>query len=340
MRGLLVSLALACASLHAQAAPRVDSAPALNETRLFTNLATLAADSMEGRLAGSPGGARARAFLVREFARIGLQPLVKGYAISFSAQLHIADRLASDPPPRRLGTRQSTIPVRHYPLIFGNNLVGVVRGTLHPDRYIVVSAHYDHLGMRDGEIYHGADDNASGSAAILAIAEWTVAHPPLNSVIFAWFDAEEEGLLGSAAFVDRPPVPLEKIIADVNLDMISRSVTRELNIVGAHTYPVMQAFVDTVAALGLVRVRQGHEGARGDTLSDLTDRSDQGSFKHKKIPFVLINNDEHADYHRPTDEALRINPEFFYRSAQTAAAFLRVLDGSLDQVALVRQGRH
>ena len=133
---------------------------------------------------------------------------------------------------------------------------------------------------------------------------------------------------------------LEKIIADVNLDMISRSATGELNIVGAHTYPVLQAFVDTVAALGLVRVRQGHEGAMGDTLSDLTDRSDQGSFKHKKIPFVMFNNEEHADYHRPTDEALRINPEFFYRSAQTAAAFLRVLDGSLDQVALVRQGRH
>jgi Zn-dependent M28 family amino/carboxypeptidase len=207
-------------------------------------------------------------------------------------------RLASDPPPRRLGTRQSTIPVRHYPLILGNNLVGVVRGTLHPDRYIVVSAHYDHLGMRDGEIYHGADDNASGSAAILAIAEWTVAHALLNSVIFAWFDAEEEGLLGSAEFVD------------------------------------------TVATLGLVRVRQGHEGARGDTLSDLTDRSDQGSFKHKKIPFVLINNDEHADYHRSTDDALRIDPEFFYRSAQTAAAFLRVLDGSLDQVALVRRGHN
>src|ERR1019366_6762747 len=166
-------------------------------------------------------------------------------------------------------SRFPTTPARTYPLVFGHNLVGIVRGSLHPNRYIVVSAHYDHLGVLNGEIYHGADDNASGSAAILSIAEWTIAHPPLNSVIFAWFDAEEEGLLGSAAFVDRPPVPLEKIIADVNLDMISRSVTRELNIVGAHTYPVMQAFVDTVAALGLVRVRQGHEGAMGDTLSDL-----------------------------------------------------------------------
>ena len=158
--------------------------------------------------------------------------------------------------------------------------------------------------------------------------------------------AHEKGGCGRFPRIDRlrarrsGEVVLEKIIADVNLDMISRSATGELNIVGAHTYPVLQAFVDTVAALGLVRVRQGHEGAMGDTLSDLTDRSDQGSFKHKKIPFVMFNNEEHADYHRPTDEALRINPEFFYRSAQTAAAFLRVLDGSLDRVELARQRHH
>ena len=138
MRGFIAALALVGVSLRAQSLPRADSAPsvpALDETRLFTNLATLAADSMEGRLAGSPGSARARAFLVREFGRIGLQPLVKGYAISFSAQSHIPSPVQRDPPPRLLRTRQSTIPVRHYPLIFGNKLVGVVRGTLHPDRY-------------------------------------------------------------------------------------------------------------------------------------------------------------------------------------------------------------
>lgn len=337
--GWIGVLALAGASLHAQVAPRADSAPALDETRLFTNLAALAADSMEGRLAGSPGGGRARAFLTREFARIGLAPLVKGYAIPFSRHSMFPDPITSMPRSQQPSRFYAT-PVRTYPLVFGNNLVGIVRGSLHPNRYIVVSAHYDHLGVLNGEIYHGADDNASGSAAILSIAEWTIAHPPLNSVIFAWFDAEEEGLLGSMAFVDRAPVPLDSIIADVNLDMVSRSSTGELNVVGGIAWPVMQPFIDTVAALGLVSVRQGHEGTPGEAIgSDLTNRSDQGPFNRKKIPFVLFSNAEHADYHQPTDEVTRITPEFYYHSAQTAAALLHILDGALDRVARVRAGR-
>ena len=339
VRGWIGVLAFAAVSLHAQLAPRADSAPVLDETRLFTNLSALAADSMEGRLAGSPGGDRARRFLTREFARIGLTPLVKGYAMSFSRRSMFPDPVVITPL-RPQTSRFPGAPARTYPLVFGNNLVGIVRGSLHPNRYIVVSAHYDHLGVRNGEIYHGADDNASGSAAILSIAEWTIAHPPLNSVIFAWFDAEEEGLLGSMAFVERPPVPRDSIIADVNLDMVSRSPTGELNLVGATAWPVMQPFIDTIAALGLVSVRQGHDGAPGEPSgSDLTNRSDQGPFNREGIPFVMFNNAEHVDYHRPTDEATRITPDFYYHSAQTAAALVHILDGSLDRVALVRAGR-
>jgi hypothetical protein len=336
VRRLVVVLTLAGTSLHAQALERLDSAMALDQMRLFKNLTVLAADSMEGRLAGSPGGARARAFLIREFSRIGLEPLVKGYAMSFSARSRIPNFV--EPPPPRPGAVPSRVPVRNFSLIFGENLVGVVRGTQHPDRYIVVSAHYDHLGMGGGEIYHGADDNASGSAAILAIAEYTVAHPPLNSVIFVWFDGEEEGLLGSTAFVSRPPVPLDKIVVDLNLDMISRGTRGQLYVAGAKKYPVMQPFIDTVTSLGLVDVNQGHEGAPGDTLPDYTDRSDQGPFDRKKIPFALFCTDEHADYHQPTDVATRINPGFYSRSAQSASIFLKMLDGSLDAVERVRRG--
>lgn len=336
---LAAALALFGASLPAQPAARADSAPALDGPRLLMDLSALAADSMEGRLAGSPGGDRARAFLTHEFQRIGLTPLVKGYAMSFSRRSRIPEPASSAPRPRQ----DPAFPLadrRTYRMMYGNNLVGIVRGTLHPSRYIVVSAHYDHLGMKNGDIYHGADDNASGSAAILAIAEWTIAHPPQNSMIFAWFDAEEEGLLGSTVFVDRPPVPLDSIIADVNLDMISRSTLGELDVVGAMSYPVMQPFVDSVAALGLVRVRQETGGPADEGMAvDLINRSDQAPFNRKKIPFVMFSNPEHADYHRPTDEASRIDPVFYYHSAQTAAALLRMLDGSLDRVAEVRKRR-
>jgi hypothetical protein len=332
-------LAFAAATVHAQAFARLDSAMAIDEARLFKNLSILSADSMEGRMAGSPGGARARAFLIREITRIGLQPLSKGFALSFSAMSRIPDGRQEVATRRVGGEAPKTKSVLHYARIFGENVAGVVRGTAHPDRYIVVSAHYDHLGIRNGEIYHGADDNASGSAGILALAEYTVAHPPLNSVMFVWFDGEEEGLLGSEDFVQSPPVPIEKIVVDLNLDMISRSTHGDLNILGAANYPVMQAFIDTIASIGLVNVHQGYEGASGDTLPNLTDRSDQGPFNRKKIPFVFLNNDEHADYHRPTDVAIRINYGFYLHSTQTASMMLRMLDGSLDAIEAVRRRR-
>ena len=192
--------------------------------------------------------------------------------------------------------------------MFGVNLVGLVRGTAHPDRFIVVSAHYDHLGMSSGEIYHGADDNASGTGAILAIAEWTIAHPPLNSIIFAWFDGEEEGLLGSAAFVAHSPVPLGKIEADVNVDMVSRSTKGELYAAGARRYPVMQPLLDSVATLGLVTLRQGHDGETA--VDDWTERSDMWPFHDRHIPFIHFGVEEHADYHLPSDEVARIQPGF------------------------------
>jgi peptidase M28-like protein len=335
----LVALEFAANMLHAQAFERLDSATAINEAHLYKNLSVLSADSMEGRMAGSPGGERARGFLVREITRIGLQPLGKSYTMRFSALSQFATALTTPPPRRVQGTPNMSAPVRTRPTIFGENVVGVVRGTVHPDRYIVVSAHYDHLGMRNGEIYHGADDNASGSAGILALAEYTMAHPPLNSVIFVWFDGEEEGLLGSEDFVRSPPVAIDKIIVDMNLDMIGRSVHGDLNIVGARNYPVMQPFIDTIASIGLVNVHQGYEGANGDTLPDLTYRSDQGPFAKRKIPFIFLNNDEHADYHRPTDEAIRINAGFYARSTQTASMMLRMLDGSLDAIEAVRRRR-
>ena len=216
-------------------------------------------------------------------------------------------------------------------------MLGIVRGTERQGRIIVVSAHYDHLGMARGQIWNGADDNASGSAGILAIAEWAVAHPPRNSIIFAWFDGEEEGLLGSEAFVARPPVPLDSIVADVNLDMISRNVRGELFAAGAYRWPVMGPFIDSVAALHLVNLRQGHDGRPDD--EDYTLRSDMGPFHTHHIPFVHFGVEEHDDYHRPTDRVERIQPEFYYGAVVTAADFIRRLDASLDIVEAARRHR-
>src|SRR5690606_5806211 len=104
----------------------------------------------------------------------------------------------------------------------GWNVAGVIRGSEHPDRYIVVTAHYDHEGVADGVVWNGADDNASGVAALLELARHFIPRPPRHSIVFLALDGEEQGLLGARAFTADPPVPLKAVAINVNLDMIAR----------------------------------------------------------------------------------------------------------------------
>jgi hypothetical protein len=129
--------------------------PRLNGERMLADLAALAHDSLEGRRTGTEGGARARAMVIRAFESRGVAPPEAGRTRSFS----FSGRGGGEPQQ-------------------GVNVLGLVPGTVYPDRYIVVTAHYDHLGIRNGQVYNGADDNASGSAAILALAAWFNEHRP------------------------------------------------------------------------------------------------------------------------------------------------------------------
>lgn len=281
--------------------------PALDSARLIADISALAADSMEGRRIGTPGGARARGFLLRAIATIGLSPVRDSFPMQFSVK-------------ERAGN-----------VLNGVNLAGVIRGTRHPNRYIVLSAHYDHLGVRNGAIYNGADDNASGTAAVIAMAQWFKRHPPENSIIFAWFDGEEEGLLGAKAFLEDPPVPIGRIVANVNLDMVSRNVNGELYASGASAYPVMKPLLDSVATIAPVKLLLGHDTGTGE--SNWIQQSDQGAFYSKKIPFVYFGVEDHPDYHKPGDKVEHIQPGFYYHCAQTIAEFVRRLDLGLARVA-------
>ena len=121
------------------------------------------------------------------------------------------------------------------------------RHAIHRHAAIVVSAHYDHVGVRNGEIYPGADDNASGTAALLAIAGLCKKAPWQHDVVFAAFDAEEQGLQGARAFVAAPPIPKERIALNINMDMVSRSATREIYIAGTGYHPPLRQVLEAVA---------------------------------------------------------------------------------------------
>jgi hypothetical protein len=282
---------------------------AVDAARLMAIVRDLAHDSLEGRRTGSAGAARARLYIARELARIGLPPMGRSFEHPFSY------------PDGSGGAGE------------GVNLVGWVRGGTLPDRYIVVTAHYDHVGTREGVIYNGADDNASGVAALLALADWFQAHPPRHSIIFAALDAEEVGLRGARAFVDAPPIPKEAIALNVNLDMVGRSAAGELFAAGTHHHPALRPLLDSVAARAPITLRFGHDRPNLPAGDDWTMSSDHGRFHAAGIPFVYFGVEDHADYHKPTDDPERIDPTFFAGAVRTVLDAVRVLDRNLDAIA-------
>jgi hypothetical protein len=285
-------------------APSATAIPLLDSARLLADLGRLAHDSMAGRAAMTPENAVARAWLVSELRRLGLAPVGERYEHPFTM-------------PRRAGQDS----------VRGVNVAGIIPGSLTPERIIVVSAHYDHVGVRNGEIFNGSDDNASGTAGALQIAARLMAARPRNSVMIVFFDAEELGLLGARAFVATPPVPLERVAANVNMDMVSRSEAGILWAAGATPYPQFQSLLQTLAAEAPVTLKLGYDTGNGrDNWMQL---SDQGAFHAAKIPALLFSVEDHEDYHRPTDTPERADTAFFVGAVRTIAAFVERLDAAL-----------
>jgi hypothetical protein len=202
------------------------------------------------------------------------------------------------------------------------NVLGIVRGRDRRLRneYVLISAHMDGLGTGfpiDGDsIYNGADDNASGTAAILEVAEAMAelkGERPKRSVAFLAVSGEERGLLGSAWFVEHPPIPLERIVANLNIDMIGRNWEDTIAVIGK-PYSSLGVLVDSVAMahpeLGLATV-DDQWPADGFFF-----RSDHFNFARKGIPAVFFFNGVHADYHQPSDEAGKIKHEKASRIAR------------------------
>jgi Zn-dependent M28 family amino/carboxypeptidase len=198
---------------------------------------------------------------------------------------------------------------------------------------MVVSAHYDHLGVRNGEIYNGADDNASGVAGLLAVAEAFKAKPPKHDVIFAVVDAEESGLRGAKAFAANPPVPLETIALDINFDMLSKNPKNELYASGASPFPFLKPILVKVASTAPVSLKLGHDTDAHGKENNWTDQSDHYAFGEKGVPWVYFGVEDHPEYHRPTDDFATVPQDFFKRSVATVVQASLALEKDLDAVA-------
>jgi len=194
--------------------------------------------------------------------------------------------------------------------VAGQNVAGWIPGSDPQlrDEFIIVSAHYDHLGVRNGKIYRGADDNASGVSMMLEVAR-EISHSkvkPRRSIVFIGFDLEERMLWGSRWFAAHPPWPMEQVKLFITADMIGRSLGNlplpAVFVLGSeHSSKLVESMRQVGEPKGLEVARLG--------IDLIGTRSDYGPFRDRKVPFLFFSTGEHPDYHSPRDLPERIDYE-------------------------------
>lgn len=283
-------------TFYASFAQQIDS------QKLLADLEYLASEKLEGRKTGSEGVNLASEFIKKRFRDLGLTSQFTDFTQSF------------DFFNRREMKKYSN----------AANIVGFVPGS-ESEKLIVVIAHYDHLGKKDGKIFFGADDNASGTAALLAIAEYFSLNRPKHSMMFVALDAEEMGQHGSKALVEDFPFPIEQVMLNINMDMVSRSDQNQLWAVGTYHYPFLKPVLQQVDRTSSISLMFGHDEPDGE-LQDWTFASDHAAFHRKEVPFIYFGVDDHEDYHKETDTFENIDPDFFIEATELILKALKEFD--------------
>ena len=272
-------------------AQRVDS------LMLMQDLKELSSDKYEGRKPGTYGGRLAQYYLINRFKAIGLKEFNEHYKHPFAV---LTEKIAKKLPDSVLS---------NYKYFMGANICGYVQGQ--DSGAIVVSAHYDHVGVIDGKIHNGADDNASGTSALLALAAYFKANPPEHTLIFVGFDAEELGMKGSISFLSRPPVPVSRMKLNVNMDMIGTSSFDKLYIAGTRFWPIFKPQLKSlISKNSKLDIAFGYDDDNNSRLV----RSDHAPFHFLKVPFIYFGVPEHVNYHQPSDDYENISHTFFYHT--------------------------
>lgn len=277
---------------------------AIDGDRLIEHVEVLADDGYQGRKAGTEGGRMTIEYLKAAYTDLGVLPVCNDtFEQSFSFE-------------NRSGLAQA------------ENLIARIPGTSGQSGSIVLTAHFDHLGTFNNEIYNGADDNASGVSALLEIARVVQNAPLEHDLILAALDAEESGLLGARHLVDSACFASMDARLNVNMDMISRNEAGELYAAGTFHYPFLKPILESVTPRSNMTLLFGHDEP-GSSLMDWSNASDHAPFHAKGVPFIYFGVEDHAGYHHPTDDFEAITPEFFQSAADYIYHALRALDSAV-----------
>jgi Zn-dependent M28 family amino/carboxypeptidase len=277
----------------------------IDRNTLLNDVKTLSSDSFEGRKTGSAGNFKAADYITNRFDKIGLKSYNENYKHPF------------------------IIRNRRNEQIKGINLIGYIKGK--SEKVIIISAHYDHVGVNNSEIFNGADDNASGVATILASAKYFSENKPKNTLLFIAFDAEEIGLQGAYSFLNNPPLSKELIKLNINLDMVSHNDKSELYAAGTFKTPAIKDIIQHADHQTGISIKFGHDQPDMGK-DDWTMQSDHGPFAKENIPFLYFGVEDHVDYHKPSDDFENINPNFFYSASTAILKSIISLDKNLDRI--------
>ncbi|MFV1885334.1 MAG: M28 family peptidase [Balneola sp.] len=292
-----VFLTLTLLGCSSQSEPETSLSVNITPEDVKTHITFLASEELQGREAGTANEAKAANYIADLFRDFGLEPA--GDDRTFFQEFTINTALLNNPH----ASEDDTTGEKRL----SKNVAGLLRGTGGSDEVIILGAHYDHLGYGEfgslyrGEvkrIHNGADDNASGTAGLLELAQYFSENRPETDILFLAFSGEEMGLLGSAHYANNPTVELENALAMINMDMIGRmNEEKKLIIFGVGTAEKWSALADSANT----------EDLNLDLVEDGTGASDHTSFYYKDIPVLHYFTDTHSDYHRPSDDTEYIN---------------------------------
>ena len=299
---------------------------------LKAHLTIIASDEMEGRDTGSQGQKKAGRYMISQYQKNEI-PFPKGATEYYQ---HIPAKYLNAQYDEKLPDSE--------------NIWAFIEGSEKPDEIVVVSAHYDHIGVKNGDVYNGADDDGSGTVALLEIAKAfkqakNEGHGPKRSILILHVTGEEHGLHGSRYYSENPLFPLKNTVADVNIDMIGRrdDLHKESN---NYIYLIGSDYLST----DLYKICESENKKftnlkRDYKFNDRKDpnrfyyRSDHYNFAKNGIPVVFLFNGVHADYHQKTDEVEKIEFDALAKRTQLAFVIAWELANRDEKIKVDRDGK-
>ncbi|WP_313805953.1 M28 family metallopeptidase [Flavobacterium sp.] len=328
-------LLLGCTAQQSVSSKKADVADYISnieESNLKRNLTVIASDEMQGRNTGESGQKKAGEYIINEYKKLGIS-YPKG-----------ADGFYQKVPSEYM--KRGFAPK----LNDSENIWAYIEGSEKPEEVLVISAHYDHVGMKNGEIYNGADDDGSGTVGVMEIAKAFMkakkdGHGPKRSILFLHVTGEEHGLHGSRYYSDNPLFPIKNTIANINIDMIGRRDNLNPNdnnyiyVIGSDRLSSELHTLNEEANKKYVNLRLDYKYNDRNDPEQIYYRSDHYNFAKKGIPAIFFFNGIHDDYHKPTDEVDKIEFDALTKRAKLAFALAWELANRDQRIVVDKDGK-